>query len=61
MDESPQAPTPAQNEPVSSRIRTRIQKAKRRFHANDNISAFLQPGELEELLAEVESKFKDVP
>jgi GTP cyclohydrolase I len=46
--------------PVSARIRARIVKAKRRFHANDNISAFLQPGELEELQAEVEAKLKAV-
>ncbi|MFN3608834.1 MAG: GTP cyclohydrolase I [Hyphomonas sp.] len=60
MDDSPKAPKSAPEETVSSRIRTRIEKAKKRFHANDNISAFLQPGELEELQAEVESKFKDV-
>jgi GTP cyclohydrolase I len=46
--------------PVSDRIRARIQKARRRFHANDNISAFLEPGDLEELLEEVEDKFKGV-
>jgi GTP cyclohydrolase IA len=47
-------------EPISSVIRARLQKAGRRFHANDNIAEFLQPGELEALLAEVETKFKDV-
>ncbi|OYX48216.1 MAG: GTP cyclohydrolase [Alphaproteobacteria bacterium 32-64-14] len=47
-------------QPVSARIRARIQKAKRRFHANDNISAFIEPGELEALQAEVEAKFKTV-
>ncbi len=46
--------------PVSARIRARIQKAKRRFHANDNIAAFIEAGELEALQAEVEAKFKDV-
>ena len=46
--------------PASARIRARIVKAKRRFHANDNISAFLEPGELEELQAEVEGKLKEV-
>ena len=46
--------------PVSARIRARIQQAKRRFHANDNISAFLAPGELESLLDEVEDKMKEV-
>jgi GTP cyclohydrolase I len=46
--------------PVSARVRARIQRAKRRFHANDNISAFLAPGELEALLDEVEAKMKGV-
>lgn len=47
-------------EPVSARIRARILAAKRRFNANDNIAAFLQPGELEALLEEVQNKFKGV-
>ncbi len=51
---------PRKSEPVSARIRSRLLKAKKRFHANDNIAAFLEPGELEELLSEVESKFRDV-
>jgi GTP cyclohydrolase I len=46
--------------PVSARIRARMQRATRRFHANDNISAFLLPGEIEALLAEVEDKMKAV-
>jgi GTP cyclohydrolase I len=46
--------------PVSSRIRARIQAARQRFHANDNIADFLLPGELDELLAEVEGKMKGV-
>ena len=60
MTDSQKPPKPSPSESVSSRIRARIQKAKKRFHANDNIAAFLQPGELEELLVEVESKFKAV-
>ena len=46
--------------PVSERIRARIQKAKRRFHANDNISAFIEAGELEALQAEVAGKIQGV-
>ena len=46
--------------PASARIRARIQAARQRFHANDNIADFLQPGELEELLVEVEGKMKGV-
>jgi len=41
---------------VSERIRARLVKAQQRFHANDNISAFIEPGELELLLTEVEGK-----
>ena len=46
--------------PVSARIRARIQAARQRFHANDNIADFLREGELEELLAEVEVKMRGV-
>jgi GTP cyclohydrolase I len=46
--------------PVSSRIRARLRGAKQRFHANDNIAAFIEPGELEALLTEVEGKLKGV-
>jgi GTP cyclohydrolase I len=46
--------------PVSARIRDRIAKAGRRFHANDNISDFIEPGELEALLDEVAGKMKGV-
>ncbi|GAB4059477.1 GTP cyclohydrolase I [Uliginosibacterium sediminicola] len=45
---------------VSSTIRQRLQQAKHRFHANDNISAFIEPGELELLLDEVAGKMKGV-
>ena len=34
---------------ASQRIRARLQAKQQRFHANDNISAFIEPGELEEL------------
>ena len=46
--------------PVSVKIRERIQAAGQRFHANDNIAEFLQPGELDALLAEVEQKMQGV-
>jgi GTP cyclohydrolase I len=46
--------------PVSQRIRERLQASKTRFHANDNISAFIEAGELDELLSEVEGKLRDV-
>ena len=46
--------------PVSMQIRARLLKAKKRFHANDNIAAFIEPGELDLLLDEVTSKMKGV-
>lgn len=46
--------------PVSARIRERVREAGLRFHANDNISRFIAPGELEELLDEVAGKMKAV-
>ncbi|MFC4849891.1 GTP cyclohydrolase I [Vogesella sp. GCM10023246] len=46
--------------PVSARIRERLKGAQRRFHANDNIADFIEPGELDELLNEVEAKMRDV-
>ncbi len=46
--------------PVSVKIRERIKAARKRFHANDNIAAFLEPGELEALQDEVEAKMKGV-
>jgi GTP cyclohydrolase I len=46
--------------PVSVKIRERIQAARKRFHANDNIAEFLEPGELDLLLDEVEHKMKGV-
>ncbi|WP_397474187.1 GTP cyclohydrolase I [Pusillimonas sp.] len=45
---------------ASDRIRARLIAAKHRYYANDNISAFIHSGELEELLAEVEGKMRDV-
>jgi GTP cyclohydrolase I len=46
--------------PMSVVIRQRLQQARRRFHANDNISDFIEPGELEVLLDEVEQKMQGV-
>ena len=46
--------------PVSVKIRERIQAARKRFHANDNIADFIEPGELEALLDEVEHQMKGV-
>jgi len=45
---------------VSQRIRARLQARKHRFHANDNISAFIEPGELEQLTKEVAGRMTDL-
>ncbi len=46
--------------PVSVKIREKILAAKKRFHANDNIADFLDPGDLDNLIDEVEVKFQGV-
>lgn len=45
---------------MSVKIRERLAAAKKRFNANDNIAQFIEPGELEKLLDEVEVKMKGV-
>ncbi|ACY31549.1 MULTISPECIES: GTP cyclohydrolase I [Comamonas] len=50
----------AEGTPVSVKIRERLQAAKKRFHANDNIAEFIEPGELEKLLDEVQEKMQGV-
>lgn len=46
--------------PLSEIIRKRIQSKKARFHANDNISAFIRAGELDSLIDEVAEKMQSV-
>lgn len=46
--------------PVSVKIRERVKAARKRFNANDNIAEFIEPGELEQLLDEVEAKMQGV-
>ena len=46
--------------PVSVKIRERLALARKRFNANDNIAQFIEPGELELLLDEVEVKMQGV-
>lgn len=46
--------------PVSEVIRNRLKASRKRFHANDNIANFIEPGELALLLDEVEAKMKGV-
>ena len=46
--------------PVSDRIRQRVMSARKRFHANDNIADFIEPGELDALQGEVQAKLQEV-
>jgi GTP cyclohydrolase I len=46
--------------PVSVKIRQRLLAARKRFNANDNIAEFIEPGDLEKLLDEVEVKMQSV-
>jgi GTP cyclohydrolase I len=52
--------TAADRTPITDRIRQRLLAAGARFHANDNICAYLEEGELAELQHEVESKMLEV-
>ena len=54
-DEAPPVPMSA-----SDRIRYRLIGADCRYHANDNIAAFIRDGELEELQAEVQGKLQEL-
>jgi len=47
-------------QPISEQIKSRIKSSRRRFFANDNISSFIEPGELDLLLDEVAQKMKSV-
>ena len=46
--------------PVADRIRERIRKAGGRFRANDNISSYIEEGDLEQLQLEVAGRIDEV-
>jgi GTP cyclohydrolase IA len=46
--------------PVSERIRRRLQRTGQRFHANDNISESIEPGEIDQLIDEVAGRMQGV-
>ncbi len=50
----------AGSQTASQRIRARLKAKQQRFHANDNISAFIEPGETDELVKEVCEKMAGV-
>lgn len=52
--------TVKQTPPISQVIVERIRKAGARFHANDNISDYIEEGEKELLIEELTEKFEDV-
>ena len=58
--DKPPSPKDLPSVPVSAAIRARLQRARQRFHSNDNISAFLAPGDLDALLDEVAGKMQGV-
>ncbi|WP_374438924.1 GTP cyclohydrolase I [Inhella sp.] len=61
MNTASQPPAaPDADAPASERIRYRLVSAGCRHHANDNIADFIQPGELDELQAEVQAKLQEV-
>ncbi|HRD75796.1 MAG TPA: GTP cyclohydrolase I [Hyphomicrobiaceae bacterium] len=45
---------------VSERIRSRIEAANARFNANDNISGYIEPGEIDQLVDEVARRMQSV-
>jgi GTP cyclohydrolase IA len=47
---------PSKQQAISEVIRARLKEKKVRFHANDNIAAHIQPGELDSLVDEVSEK-----
>lgn len=53
-------PSTDHGQPLSAVIRERLVSARKRFHANDNISDFIHADELEQLLDEVEVKMQGV-
>jgi GTP cyclohydrolase IA len=61
-DPSSQLTRPESDEgvPLSVKIRERLESARKRFHSNDNIADFLEPGELDGLLDEVAQKMQGV-
>lgn len=54
------APREAATGPVSERIRRRLQRQGRRFHANDNIADVIESGEIDQLIDEVAARMQGV-
>jgi GTP cyclohydrolase I len=54
------APRETATGPVSERIRSRLQRQGRRFHANDNIADVIESGEIDQLIEEVATRMQGV-
>jgi GTP cyclohydrolase I len=59
-EEASASPAAITATPVADRIRARLTSQGVRFHANDNIEAFIEDGELEQLQEEVAARMADV-
>ena len=59
MEKPPKAAHEGQAQPVSAKIRARVEKANKRYFANDNIAQFIEPGEMDAQL--VGAGFQAVP
>src|SRR5690606_37941176 len=55
-----ETPMPEETVRSSERIRQRLLAAGQRFHANDNIADFIEPGDLEAIQAEVAGHMQQV-
>ncbi len=60
MDDAKTPENQALGIPMSLAIRDRIERASKRFHANDNIAEFIEPGDLDRLQDEVQLKMQGV-
>lgn len=60
MTAPPDLHSPENDGAISATIRARLTEAAHRYNANDNISEFLEPGDLEALLEEVAARMQGV-
>ena len=49
MNDLSLSPNGTRSLPVSGKIRARLVRVRQRYHANDNIAAFVEPGDLDEV------------
>jgi GTP cyclohydrolase IA len=56
----PKTPRDTAVQPISEKIRRRLQRGGQRFHANDNIAGAIEPGEIDQLIDEVTQRVQGV-